>query len=220
MKFTHIVLLNELKQVELSQIRDKLREPQNNVPSSSNSSNTDSDEPWVTDEWKNDPMEQVRGLLIEKGWVPTGKSSFYSSVFKNPNSPFIIKILHEGQEMRNPFTRCALQWLRYSNKNYESNIYLPRVYYIQTIQEPVPNGLTRYIAVMETIEEYSDNAILDYDLHNESDVVETALLYVNMFSPGLAERVVGVSFNKWITTTGLLDSVLDVEEFSIDYLID
>jgi len=209
MKFTDIVLLNELKQVELSQIRDTLRNPPklNTKPPKNYDYESDDLAPWeMPQDDSLDPMNKVQEMLFSKGWKPLGYLSFYSSVYENPNSPFIIKILSSGRNMRDDkYSRCALQWLRYCSRN-PSNPYLPRIHYLKTVSNPANKDLTRYIIVMERLEEVKEN--LRFDLQNENDVIESALLYTNMRDERSASLVIGMNLINWAKRTDVVDDNL------------
>lgn len=121
-----LTLLNELKASELDDMRQML-----------------------------DSGEDVFGWLKSNGWRKIGERSRNSHVLANPSSPYIIKILKESKMMRGrPEVRCGVQWLRYCNKNWQSNPHLPRVYYVQTAPDPEWRNATMYLAVMERLDEF------------------------------------------------------------------
>ena len=239
MKFTDIVLLNELKQVELSQIRDTLRNPPKLDPKPSTDADYPSDDldPWERSQKDYserikmeflDPMNKVQEMLFSKGWRPLGNMSFYSAVYENPNSPFIIKILSDGWDMRNDkSSRCALQWLRYCSRN-PTNPYLPRIHYLKTVSNPANKDLTRYLIVMERLEELDGVGAQrnwNPDLQNENDVIETALLYTRMRDERSSRIVIGMGLINWAKRTNVVNDDLksmlgDVEELGIDWLKD
>jgi hypothetical protein len=87
----------------------------------------------------------VLTYLNNNGWNRLAGGA-YSNVFTKSGSPYIIKLMSEGLDMRNlSHYRQALQWLRYSQKNYLSNPHLPKVYYIQTMQTDIPHDMRNKI---------------------------------------------------------------------------
>lgn len=100
----------------------------------------------------------VNQWLLDNNWslIDRGK---YSKVYENSNSPFIIKaLLGRGLTINKKSLRlrCALSWMRFSQKNFHKNKHLPRIYYVQTYTKPKTNrygtNKTRYFVVMEKLQ--------------------------------------------------------------------
>jgi hypothetical protein len=103
---------------------------------------------------KTGDQKDLLAYLEQNGWKEFKKGR-YSKVYSRNNSPYIIKVMGDSLDMKgDPRMRGALQWLRYSQKNHLSNPYLPKVYYVQTMEGTPSQGedMRIYLIVMEKLE--------------------------------------------------------------------
>jgi hypothetical protein len=97
------------------------------------------------------------------GWGKIGSdNTSFSDVFGKSSSPWVIKVLRKPVNMGlSEEDRCALQWLRFCNKNWQSNPHLPVVAFVKTISAKDFEGNRKllghtYIAVMELLVQAED----------------------------------------------------------------
>ena len=152
LSFTQIIeaQLLELRSSELQQIRDIMRDGS---------------------------VKDLYVYLSQNEWYEID-SGVYSRVLSKAGSPYIIKMLSSGLDMRNmEHARGALQWLRYSQKNHLSNPHLPKVYYIQTMK--MDDGKTIYLIVVETLQRVGEDGYMNAMLSGK-DVRERAYIAASL----------------------------------------
>ncbi len=89
--------------------------------------------------------------LTQNGWNElTYGATAYSNVWEKSGSKWIIKILRQSVEPT-PAFKCAVQWLRWAQKNHHTNPHVPVVAYVKTVPGEFEEGERAYMAVMERL---------------------------------------------------------------------
>jgi hypothetical protein len=152
---------------------------------------------------------EIFGWLEDNGWKRIGDMhTSYSRVYSKPSSPWIVKVLVEGRNMRgDPSMRCGLQWMRYAQKNHTTNPHLPKVAYVQTID--TEEG-TAYLAVVEKLEESDANTLLR-PLLDMPDGAEKAYYAASLVMLGKAQYqyTVDAMLPYYLSMEGNLDRLHD-----------
>lgn len=93
--------------------------------------------------------KNIEGWLVRNGWGELG-SGYYSVVYDNPSSQYVIKVLMGDLPARSSeIYRCGVAWLRFCQKNYHTNPHFVKVFHVQTSQQ---SHDLKYYAVLEKLQ--------------------------------------------------------------------